>query len=213
MNKIEDSINIGQFDQNDYKIEKKENCYTGFFRVDKYFIKHRLFAGGWSGEFTREIFERGDAVVLIPYDPTLDQLVLNQQFRAGAVRSQQNPWLLEFVAGMFGENESAAEVAIREAKEEANLDISPLMIKPVMKFLSSPGGTSECLHLYVGKVDSRYAGGIHGLKEENEDIKTMVVSREKAIELIDNGTITNASTIIGIQWLALNYKSLKNEWR
>ena len=203
--------NLQQFDRSDVMIKSRDNKYRGFFRIDQYQIKHKLFSGGWSPEFSREIFERGDAVVVIPYDPVLDKVVLIEQFRAGALRTNENPWLLEFIAGMFGENESPVDVAIREAEEEAKLIIKPEQIHLVMNFLSSPGGTSENLFLYVALLDlsTYHAGVIAGLEEENEDILSHMVSREQALAWLNAGKVTNAATIIGLQWLALNYKTLQ----
>ncbi|MDG2393691.1 MAG: ADP-ribose diphosphatase, partial [Thalassotalea sp.] len=72
--------NIQQFSATDALVKSRDIKYQGFFRIDQYQIQHRLFNGGWSNEFSREIFERGDAVVLIPYDPVLDKVVLIEQF-------------------------------------------------------------------------------------------------------------------------------------
>lgn len=203
---------LSKFNQEDYQISNKTRCYDGFFNVDKYYLQHKKFDGSWTQTFTREVFERGDAVVVIPYDAKNDCIVFNEQFRPGAIRTQDNPWLLEFVAGMFGASESPIEVAIREAKEEANLELDTDFIEPVMNYLSSPGGTSERIYVYVAKVDSTDAGGVHGLDCEDEDIKIHVLSREYALTLLNNGKISNAATIIALQWLAMNYQSLQEKW-
>jgi len=197
-----------RFCGDDFSIASINRKYDGFFKVDEYMLSHRQYNGTTSATLSREIFERGDAVVVMPYDPIKDKLVLIEQFRSGAIRSYDSPWLLEFIAGMFAKDESPVDVGIREAKEEANLDISPDNIHPVMKYLSSPGGTSECIHLYVAKVNSDNVGGVYGLPEEGEDILVHVVSREEALKLLEQGKISNAATIIGLQWLQLNYKNI-----
>jgi len=200
---------ILRFDHSDISIHTIKRKYDGFFKVDQYTLSHRQYDGTSSEKLTREIFERGDAVVLIPYDANNDKIVLIEQFRPGAIRSSDTPWLLEFVAGMFGKNENPIDVAIREAKEEANLTISADDIHYVMKYLSSPGGASECIHLYAANVNSENMGGVYGLPEEGEDILVHVVSREDALNLLAQGKISNAATIIGLQWLQLNYKKLQ----
>ncbi len=202
---------MGGFSKKHVVIDKKTTVFNGFFKIDLYKLKHKLFHGGWSEWFTREVFERGDAVVMLPYDPITDQVVLIEQFRVGAIRTEESPWLLEFVAGMFHQGESPVEVAIREAKEEANIDIDIAQVKHVMDFMSSPGGTSEKLYLYVALIASAQIvdGHVAGLDEEHEDIKTHVVSRELALTWLQEGKINNASTIIGLQWLALNYHTLQ----
>ena len=204
---------IAGFTRNNVNIHKVLTKYNGFFKVNEYQLSHTLFNGEESPHLSREIFERGDAVVLIPYDPIRDSLVFNQQFRPGALRTVENPWLLEFVAGMFVEHESPQDVAIREAKEEANLTVLPQDIEPVMEYLSSPGGTSEKIHLYVAKVDASNVGGVFGLAEEGEDIRVSEIKRDDAMVLLAEGEICNAATIIGLQWLALNSEMLRVKWR
>ena len=213
MKKNVSNTKLQQFDINDVEIEKIETLFQGFFKLEQYSLKHKLYEGGVSESMTREIFERGDAVVLMHYDPVTDCVVLQEQFRPGALKKTDSPWMLEFVAGMFGKDESPIDVGIREAEEEAGLIISAADILPVCEYLSSPGGTSEYLHLFVAKVDSTKAGGVFGLPEEGEDILVHVVSREYALELLAQGKILNAATIIGLQWLALNHHKLQKNWR
>lgn len=183
--------------------------YNGFFKLSEYSLQHQLFNGETSQTMTREIFERGDAVVMMPYDPINDTLIINVQFRVGAIKGDDNPWLIEFVAGMFGENESPIEVAIREAKEEANLTVKPAQIQKIMHYFSSPGGTNEVIHLYVASVDSSNVGGVYGLPEENEDILVKVVPRQQVMQWLNEGKIINAATIIALQWLQMNYQKLQ----
>ena len=82
-----------------------------------------------------------------------------------------------------------------------------------MQYLSSPGGMSERMHLYLAPFDSTSvsSGEVHGLPEENEDIMLHLVSRNYALDLLKQGKITNAATIIGLQWLEMNYQSLSDE--
>lgn len=199
------------FNLEDVKILSKETVFDGFFKIIRYQFKHRLFAGGWSDVVEREVFERGHAAALIPYDPNTDQIVLIEQIRLPAVGTGDSPWLLELVAGMLDKDcEDSAELVKREAQEEAGLNMG--RCRYICNFLSSPGGSSESMDLYIGQVDATQAGGIHGLDEENEDIRVHVVDREAAYRMVQTGRINNASTIIGIQWLQLNYKSVQQDW-
>ena len=203
--------NILRFNHKDMFISKVESKFQGFFTINEIKVKHKLFKGGESKVLTREIFERGDAVVLMPYDPVADTVVIIEQFRVGAL-SADTPWQLEFIAGMFGKNEEPIDVAIREAKEEANLEIHEENIVKITQFFPSPGGTSECIHLFAANVDSSNVGGVYGLEEEGEDILVHVIPRTQAMELLREGKISNASTIIGLQWLELNHVMLQETW-
>ncbi|WOH37196.1 NUDIX domain-containing protein [Thalassotalea fonticola] len=201
---------IKQYCSNDVTVKARDIKYQGFFRIDQYQIKHRLFNGQWGSLISREIFERGDAVVLIPYDPVNKKLLLIEQFRPGAIRTESCPWCFEFIAGMFSDNESPIDVVIREAEEEANLVVNESQMRHVMNYLSSPGGTSEKLYMYVALMDLANVvnGTISGLAEENEDIKSHLMDLDEAINLLNDGKINNASTVIGLQWLALNHQHL-----
>ena len=199
---------IKQYGADDFIVKARDIKYQGFFRIDQYQIKHRLFCGDWGEVISREIFERGDAVVLIPFDKANNKLLLIEQFRPGAIRTEKSPWMFEFIAGMFGANEQPIDVAIREAEEEANLKIDESQVTHIMDYLSSPGGMSEKIYLYWANVDlsNVKSGSIAGLENENEDIKSHVMTLQQAEALMGQGKITNASTVIGLQWLLLNYR-------
>lgn len=199
------------FAKNDVEIIARETLYSGFFSMDLYRFRHRLFNGEMSGEIRREIFERGHAAVLLPFDPVRDEVVLVEQIRIAAYDTSESPWLLEMVAGMIEEGESVEDVARREALEEAGLVVG--RTKPVLSYLASPGGTSERLSIMVGEVDATTAEGIHGLADENEDIRVHVVSREQAYQWVEEGKIDNAASVIALQWLQLHYQTLRNEWK
>lgn len=198
------------FTKNDVEIIARETLYSGFFSMDLYRFRHRLFNGEMSGEIKREIFERGHAAVLLPFDPVRDEVVLIEQIRIAAYDVSESPWLLEMVAGMIEEGESVEDVARREAQEEAGLVVG--RTQPVLSYLASPGGTSERLSIMVGEVDATTAKGIHGLADENEDIRVHVVSREQAYQWVEEGRIDNAASVIALQWLQLHHQKLRNEW-
>ncbi|WP_409309118.1 ADP-ribose diphosphatase [Pectobacterium sp. B1J-3] len=198
------------FTKDDVEIITREKLYDGFFSLERYRFRHRLFNGEMSGEISREIFERGHAVVLLPYDPVRDEVVLIEQIRIAAYDTSASPWLFELVAGMIEPGESLEEVARREALEEAGLTVGHC--QPIISYLASPGGTSERLAVMVGEVDTRTAKGIHGLAEENEDIRVHVVSREQSYQWVEDGIIDNAASVIALQWLALHYEKLRDAW-
>jgi ADP-ribose pyrophosphatase len=193
-----------------FEIIEKSLRYKGFFEIVRYRLRHRLFAGGWSGEIQREVFERGHAVAVLPYDPSADAVVLIEQFRIGAVVAGFAPWQTEIVAGIVEEGEAPEDVARRETEEEAGASVGALI--PICRYLVSPGGASESVALYCGRVDSRNLGGIHGLPEENEDIRVDVRPFAQAMVELNAGRITNAVSIIALQWLALHREELRRSW-
>ncbi|WP_074011777.1 ADP-ribose diphosphatase [Candidatus Sodalis sp. SoCistrobi] len=198
------------FGRDDVEMLSRETLYNGFFKMELYHFRHRLFNGGMSQTVIREIFERGHAVVLLPYDARRDQVILLEQIRIAAYDSSPTPWLLELVAGMIEPGETLEQVARREAVEETGLTVG--RCKRMLSYLVSPGGTSERLTVMVGEVDALKAQGIHGLVEENEDIRLHAVSREQAYRWVEEGVIDNAASVIALQWLALHHESLRKEW-
>lgn len=191
-------------------IEKTEPVYRGYFQINRYTLRHGLFAGGMSGTITREVFERGHAVGLLPYDPVRDEVVLIEQFRIGAYVAKMEPWLTEIVAGIIEDGESPEDVARRETLEEAGLTISELL--PMCRYVVSPGGTSESVRVFLGRVDSSHAGGIHGLNSEDEDIRVTAMPWRDARKLLDDGKITNALGLIALQWFALHHDEVRRRW-
>ena len=199
-------------DEDGIEIIEHGTAYQGYFRIDRYRLRHRVFEAGWSPEMTREVFERGHAVVVLPYDPVLDRVVMIEQFRIGAFTAPDfSPFQTEVVAGMVDSGQTAEEAARRETKEETGLEAQDLFF--VNRFLVSPGGTSESLHFYCARVDSAGAGGVHGDEGEHEFMRVFTASATEAFAMLEDGRITNAVTIIALQWLKLNHASLRDKWR
>ncbi|HDY7742321.1 TPA: ADP-ribose diphosphatase [Vibrio vulnificus] len=197
------------FTPEDVEVLSKEPLFQGFFKMIKYRFRHKLFAGGWSNVIEREMFERGHAAAMLPYDPIRDQVVLIEQIRVGALE-HRHPWQLEIVAGMIDRDESADDVVRREAQEEAGLEVGQLV--SVVSYYPSAGGCSEKLDVFIGEVDASKAHGIHGLDYEDEDICVHVMTREQAYDLVKQGKIENGASIIALQWLELNHLQLKSQW-
>ncbi|MDD1608637.1 MAG: NUDIX domain-containing protein [Methylococcaceae bacterium] len=194
-----------------FVIHKKENVYSGFFRLEKYWLTHTLYAGGWSEEICRELFVRGRCVAVLLYDPHTDKVVLIEQFRVGAILDPDKAWLIEIVAGAIEEGETAVDVAHREALEEAGCEIQELMV--INEFYTTPGGMAERITLFCGKVDStKIREGIHGLAEEQEDILVRTVDFAEAYRMVESNEIDSAIPILAIQWLALNKHKLHAKW-
>lgn len=200
-----------KFSHRDVEIIDTQMVYQGHLRLLKHQLRYRLFAGGWSVEIIREVFQSRLAVGVLLFDPNRDEIVLVEEFRIGALEKTGNPWLLELVAGVIEPNESVTEVAVREAKEEAGCDVIDLI--PMYEYWTSPGISTGKFSLFCGRVDSTNAGGLFGLAHEHEDIRAHVFAKEFVYDALKSGQISNAATIIAIQWLQLNELDVKARWR
>jgi ADP-ribose pyrophosphatase len=199
------------FTNNDFEIQNQEVIFNGFLRLVRYQLRYRLFDDSWSNAFTREVAERKSAIAILPYDPILDKVVLIEQFRPGAM-SATNPWLIEIIAGLFEEDDTPADVALREAQEEAGCEI--LDLYPICEYFVSPGASNEYLWIYCGRIDAtRVTDGIYGLKEENEDIRAFTLSLDDALAFLKEGKIQTAPAILSLQWLQINQNWLKQLWQ
>jgi ADP-ribose pyrophosphatase len=194
----------------DFEVLERTVAFQGHFRIERYKLRFRRYRGGLSRVLTRELFERGHAAAVLPYDPERDTVVLLEQFRVGALGAPGRPWCLEPVAGVIEAGEAASDVAHREALEEAGLALSALL--PICDYLVSPGGTSERVSLFLGRIDSTKAGGVHGLADEGEDIRSLVLPFEQAWQEMTARPVAVASLLIAMQWLALNRERVRWEW-
>jgi len=186
-------------------------AYQGRFRISRYQFRHGLYQGGQSPILKREVFERGTAAAVLPYDPRRDEVVLIRQFRAGSYVARRHPFTWEIVAGIIEEGESAEEVARREAIEEASLEIRETI--PIHDVILSPGACSECCTILVGHIDATNAGGVFGLESEGENILAKVLPFAEVRTMLEHGEIDNAITVIALQWLALHRNEVRARWR
>ena len=194
-----------------YDILLREVLFQGYFRVDRLHIQHDRFDGGISPVYTREVYHRAPSVVgVLLFDPQHDKVVLIEQFRTAPAARSENPWLTEIVLGMIDAGETPELAAIREVKEETGCDIQDLL--PIANYYTSPGGTSEHIHLFAGRINAPASGGIFGKTEENEDILVHVLEAPRAISLLYAKKIRDAQTLIALQWFATHHTDLRSRW-
>ena len=194
----------------DVEVEEVAELYAGAYRADRFRLRYRRFDGRWSHSVQREVFDRGDAVAVLPYDPERDEVVLIEQFRAGPFAAGGDPWVLEIVAGSREEEEGPEDVARRECMEETGLEAGTL--ERIAAYYVSPGSISEFIHLFVARVDSEGGGGLHGLAHEGEDIQGHVWPADEAIAAVASGRIQTGPAVTALCWLAAHRPALRERW-
>jgi ADP-ribose pyrophosphatase len=200
-----------RFSGADVRILADERVFDGYFAMRRVTVQHRSFSGGWVEPLSREVFERGDAVGVLPYDPVDDSLILIEQFRPGSLRDTHSPWMLELVAGIIETGESDDEVVRREAMEEAGCTLGDVV--PIAGYYPSAGACSEYVRLYCGRVLGAGVGEVLGLSEEGEDILVHRLGREDVLDLLAANRINNGHTLVALQWFALHWEQLRPRWR
>lgn len=205
------SIDTDSLDDKDVQVVSRTVAHDGFLRVENIELRHRLFSGEWSEVFRRELQLRAPAVGVLLFDPLRDKLLLVRQFRIGLYGEESTSWPLEIVAGMVGESEELEDVARRESQEESNC--VPTDLVHICDYYNSPGATNEKISLFCGRIDSSSAGGIHGLDEEHEDIQVQLLDYTEAVEMLEQGELNNAMTIVSLQWLQLHREEMLERWK
>lgn len=201
---------VPEFSAADVEIESSATVFSGFFKVVRHRLRHRLFNGSWCNSVQRELFVRGNSVGVLLYDPERDCVALIQQFRIGCLDNAGGPWVWEVVAGMVKPGETAETVAVREIEEETGLQIQVSQLQAICCYYSSPGGSDECLQLYCALCDlPPCIEGVFGLEEESEDIRVKTLATAQTFDAMLTGKINNAATIIALQWLQLNRTRLR----
>ena len=188
------------FNPSDIRETARAASYRGFGTLYTYDLSHKKFDGTWTGEMRREVYDTGDAVVVLPYNPATDHVVLIEQFRITAHHTKRHPWLIECIAGRIEGSEAPAETARREAMEEAGLALKTLY--PINGMFMSPGVYAEYTTMYCGVIDDVSAQTLHGLEDEHEDIRVLNIPFETALAALDSGQIATAPPQICLNWLA-----------
>ena len=186
----------------------KRLVYRGFFSVEEHDLSYRKFNNQQSSILTRSALISSDAVIVLPYDPVNDRILLIEQFRAGPyVKGDENPWVLEPIAGLIDEGETPESAGIREAQEEAHLEIKRLEL--VARSYPSPGISTEFFHQYIGIVSlPEETNLVSGLESEAEDIRSHIFSYEEFYKMIVEGEMNVGPAILLGLWLSKNRKSL-----
>jgi ADP-ribose pyrophosphatase len=197
-------------------IDALETVWDGRFPLQRVTFRQRRFRGGFSGKRVWELWRRGRAGAVLPYDPAADAVVLIEQFRLPALAAGVEPVMVEVPAGLCEGDEAPEATIRREAREEAGLSLG--RVTPIGRYLLSPGGADECVHLYIGEITAPAAGGdgvagIAGLAAEEEDIRVRVWPATRAIETALAGGFANVVTALALLFLAAKRAELRQIWR
>src|SRR5262245_59884665 len=180
-------------------VRSRRRLLDDFFKVDEAEVSFERFDGSMTPPVRRLVFERGDSVAAVVFDCDTERLLLTEQCRVPTLEKGPG-WLIEIFAGLIEPDEQPENSLRREIEEE--LGYRAERIEHVATFYVSPGGSSERIWVYyaeVGAAGHVSAGG--GLPGEHEDIRVFSISLEEARTALKDGSIADAKTIIGLQWL------------
>lgn len=177
------------------KIKSEERVFNSYFKVDEATIEHTKIDGGVV-ELSRMKLARPDAVAVLIYNKDTNRVTLVRQFRY-PIAHREKTNILEIVAGKMDGDEFPSQTAEREVFEETGYRIPEDDLIFLTSVYSSPGYSTEMVHLFASIVDnSMKESGGGGLEAEFEGIETVDVDFKEFFEMIDDGRIRDSKTIL-----------------
>lgn len=191
------------------KSTAEEKLYEGYLQLYKYDLEipslnHKK---AYINLKKRELVHSADSILVLIYAPAIDSFVLCQQFRVGVFfnENQDDPFILECVAGTIDNHCSPEKTARREVYEETGLEIGTLTAIAVA--YKSPGLMTEKTYIYYAKVQGIPKSGLYGV--DDEEIMTHIIKREKIYKLMDGMKIIDSATLIALNWFRANQEAQK----
>lgn len=192
-------------------VESDDVVWDGRFPLHRVRFRHARFDGGTSGARTWELWRRGRAACILPYDPVRDVVVLVEQFRLPALAAGFDPVVREAPAGLCDKQGEGAEATVRrELTEETGLVASAVV--RIGDYLLTPGGADERCALFLGRVEAPEVPGSFGLVDEGEDIRVVVQPAREAVADALEGRTNNAVLTIALLWLGARREEVRRGW-
>jgi nudix-type nucleoside diphosphatase (YffH/AdpP family) len=170
----------------------------------KYLIADIRLADGQ--RIKREIEHHGDAIAVLPYDPTRKVAILVRQLRAPVLLAAKEPDLLEAIAGMI-DDDGPEKTVRRESLEEAGLRLGA--VEHIGRMWTTPGVSTERMDLYLAAYASAdRVGDGGGLAEDHENITVVEMSLAELAGAADAGTLADMKLFALVQTLRLKCPDL-----
>ncbi|WP_170557667.1 NUDIX domain-containing protein [Ruegeria atlantica] len=193
---------------NDVIVHDRNPAYINYFAIEEIALQHRQHDGSMGAVLNRSSLMQGSAVIVLPYDPVRDTVLLVEQFRAPVFLTEDpEPWMWEPVAGMIDPGETPEQAALREAEEEAQVALSQL--EYAGGAYSSSGSSTEYVYLYVGLADLTKTIENGGLATEGEDIRTQILSYTDFMDRVDSHGFKDLPLLALAHWLARHRARLR----
>ncbi|SHG05975.1 nudix-type nucleoside diphosphatase, YffH/AdpP family [Flavobacterium segetis] len=184
------------------KIQETEILSDNHYVLNKVTFDYQKNDNSWISH-KREVYDRGNGAAILLYNLKKKTVVLTRQFRLPTyLNGNKSGMMIEVCAGLL-DQDNPEQCIIRETEEETGYQI--LKVKKIMETYTSPGAVTEILHLFIGEYDDTMKiseGG--GLESEQENIDVIEMLFDDAYQMISNGKINDAKTIILLQYGKIN---------
>ena len=138
-----------------------------------------------------ELITHPGAAAVVPFKDDRTVIMIRQY------RHAVGGYIYEIPAGKLQPGEDPRDCAKREVEEEIGYKVGTL--EPLVSFLTTPGFTNEIIHIFSGKD---LTPGTQNLGAD-EVLEIIELPLARTMDLIKNGTINDAKTIIGLQTVYL----------
>jgi len=187
---------------NNIKILQNEILSDNWYTLKKITYEYLQSDGTWKKQ-TREAYDRGNGATILLYNKEQKTVILTKQFRLPTfINGNTSGMLIEACAGLL-DRDNPEDCIRRETEEETGYKISD--VHKIFEAYMSPGSVTEMLYFFVAEYSASmkvHEGG--GIEHEQENIEVLEISFHQAIEMMENGEITDAKTIILLQYAQLH---------
>ena len=152
---------------------------------------------------SREAYDRGNGATILLYNKVEKTVILTRQFRLPTfINGNPDGMLIETCAGLL-DKDNPEDCIRRETEEETGYKISD--VRKIFEAYMSPGSVTEILYFFVAAYTaSMKIGEGGGVEHEQENIEVLEWPFEKALQMMQQGQIKDAKTIMLLQYAQLN---------
>lgn len=176
------------------KILKTELLSENWYKLSKITFDFRNRDGDWQVQ-EREAYDRGNGATILLINKSKKSVILTRQFRIPTyLNGNPSGILIESCAGLL-EKDNALDCIKKETEEETGFQISK--VEKIFEAYMSPGSVTEILHFFIAEYDdSMKIGAGGGLDLEQEEIEVLEIPFDTALNMIEQGEIKDAKTIM-----------------
>lgn len=153
---------------------------------------------------SREAYDRGNGATILLYNKEQKTVILTRQFRLPTfVNGNESGMMIEACAGLL-DKDNAEDCIRRETEEETGYKITD--VRKIFEAYMSPGSVTEILYFFIAEYAKEMKvseGG--GLEQEEENIEVLELPIKEAMQMVDNGEIKDAKTIMLLQYIKLHH--------
>jgi len=187
---------------NRVKIKDIKVLSDDYYLLKKFTFDYLRNDGNWQTQI-RESYDRGNGASVFMYNKATKNIILIRQFRLPSYLNGNNSGLLiETCAGLLDADDPETCIK-KEIFEETGYKIEA--VTKIFEAFMTPGAVTEQIHYFIAEyTDSMRMSKGGGLPSEQEDIEVLEMPFTKAIDLLNEGQIKDAKTILLLQYAIIH---------